>query len=180
MIAVTDSTPSATTSAPVTTGNLNPEAPAYTPTTGLWTYTGKSVLLQTARATAFNPDHPSRTTQVRIVMDTGSQRSYVTDSTREGLALTVVGKQRMTITTFGANQGDNHVCDCVRVGLQLKNGKSLILTLFSVPIICEPLKAHPLIAYQEEYPHLSDLEFADDPGDAQPLHVYIVIGSDHF
>ena len=56
-------------------GALNPEAPTYTPTTSdqaLWTYSSKQVLLQTATAVAFNPDDPSRTVHVRVVLDTGS------------------------------------------------------------------------------------------------------------
>ena len=53
-----------------TTANLNPEATPYSPpsTSTLWTYSGKHVLLQTAQATAFNPDHPSKACRVRIVM----------------------------------------------------------------------------------------------------------------
>ena len=74
-----ESTPSSTSE---TTVALDPEASPYNPqpTRTLWTYSGKHVLLQTAQATAFNPDLPSRALRVRIVMDTGSQRSYVTDN----------------------------------------------------------------------------------------------------
>ena len=36
------------------------------------------VLLQTARASVFQPNRPSLTTIVRIILDSGSQRSYVT------------------------------------------------------------------------------------------------------
>ena len=55
---------------PALTANLNPEATPYSPpsTSTLWTYSGKNVLLQTAQATAFNPDYPSKTCRVRIVM----------------------------------------------------------------------------------------------------------------
>ena len=64
-----------------TTTTLNPEAAPYNPPTTkvLWTYSDKHVLLQTAQVTAFNPDCPSKTRRVRIVMDTGSQRSYITE-----------------------------------------------------------------------------------------------------
>lgn len=57
-----------------------------------------------------------------------------------------------------------------------------IVTLFSVPTICEPLTSRPLVECRERYPHLSTLEFADDPGDTAPsqLHVDILIGSDHY
>lgn len=176
----TEPTPSA---ANPTQGNLNPEAPMYKPptsTSNLWIYSGKSVLLQTAQVTAFNPDYPSRTARIRIVLDTGSQRSYITDSMRERLALTPAGEQRMTIMTFGDAQGSDRVCEYLEVGLKLKNGQNQIVTLFSVPMICETLIAHPLAECREACPHLTGLELADDPGDNQQLQVDVLIGSDHY
>ena len=174
---VGESTPS---SEPETT--LNPEAPPYNPqpTRALWTYSGKHVLLQTAQATAFNPEHPSVTRRVRIVMDTGSQRSYITDGVRKQLALTAAGEQCMTIMTFGAKQGENQNCEYVRVGLELKSGQCWIPTLFSVPSICEPLAPHSLVDCREMYPHLGGLTFADEPEDVHELDVDILIGSDHY
>ena len=82
-----------TSSGSETTTTLNPEAAPYDPPTTrtLWTYSGKHVLLQPAQAMAFNPDCPSKVRRVRIVMDTGSQKSYITDRVRE-LALAIVGE----------------------------------------------------------------------------------------
>lgn len=37
-----------------------------------------------------------------------------------------------------------------------------MLTLFCVPVICEPLIPHHPVKYREDYPHLDGLEFADD------------------
>eukprot|EP00731_Ephydatia_muelleri_P025583 Em0017g666a len=102
---------------------------AQATTSSLWTYSEKTVLLQMAQATVFNPDLPSRT---------------------------------------------------LRVGLKLRNGQTQLLTLFSVPIICGPLIPHHLVKYREAYPHLEGLEFADDPGNVQQLHVDILIGSDYY
>ena len=112
-------------------------------------------------------------------MDTGSQRSYITNRVRRELALTTAGAQHMTIVTFGAKQGENRVCEYVRVGLRLKNGQVQILTLFSVPTICEPLASHAQMNCGEMYPHLTELDFADEPEDAHRLHVDILVGSDH-
>ena len=53
-----------------------------------------------AQATAFNPDLPSRTLRVRIVMDIGSQRSYITEGTRNQHRIGAAGQQNMTIMTF--------------------------------------------------------------------------------
>ena len=43
--------------------------------------------LQTATAIAFNPDNPSKTSRVCIVLDTGSQNLYVIDNVRNQLSL---------------------------------------------------------------------------------------------
>lgn len=77
--------------------SLNSGAPTYTPAPNpsdpaLWTYLSKHVLLQTATAVAFNPDDPSKAVQIRIVLDTGSQSSYLTNAVQDQLSLTVDGE----------------------------------------------------------------------------------------
>ena len=60
---------------------LNPSAPAFTPpriSASLCTSSNKVVLLQTALAEISNPGDPTRVLKARIVMDSGSQKSYVT------------------------------------------------------------------------------------------------------
>ena len=64
------------------TSRLNPDAPPYagTPTSStLCSDNRKMVLLQTARAHVHNPSDPQRTVEVRLLLDGGSQRSYITD-----------------------------------------------------------------------------------------------------
>ena len=58
--------------------------------------------------------------------------------------------------------------------------KDLIVTLFSVPTICELLMSHPLVDCRGTYTHLTGLELADDSGEDQSLCVDILIGSDHY
>ena len=113
-------------------------------------------------------------------MDTGSQRSYITDRAREQLALATSGEQYMTIMTFGDTHGERRICEYVKVGFKLRSGQSQILTLFSVPAICQQLTCHPLVNYRDVYPHLSGLEFAEEPEDNQELHVDVLVGSDHY
>ena len=139
---------------------LNPNAQDYQPasTHTMWTYSGKHVLLQTARATAFNPNDPSKTCSVRIVMDTGSRRSYIADRVGEMLALASVREQCMIIMTFGASEGTNCVCGCVEVGIKLRKGCSQLLTIFTIPTICEPPTPHSLASCRELYPHLRGMK----------------------
>ncbi len=87
-----------------------------------WTYSDNQVLLQTARAVVYNPNDPSISRTARIVMDTGSQRSYLTDTKRRELELKTAGERDMTIMTFGSTQGETCISKYVRVGLKLKDG----------------------------------------------------------
>ena len=114
------------------------------------------------------------------MIDTGSQRSYITEKVRNRLALMAAGERCMTTVIFGGTSHDECVCDYVRVSLKVKYGQVQVLTLFLVPRICEPLTSHPLANSREMYPHLSGLELADDPGDTQELQVDILIESDYY
>ena len=112
---------------------------------------------------------PQRHTEFELwwTLGAGSHRA------REQLALATSGEQCMTIMTFGASQGGSLVCEYVKVGFKLN--KSQLLTL-----LCERLTSHCLITCQDLYPHLNGLEFADEPGDGQELHVDILVGLDHY
>ena len=138
---------------------LNPQAPAYAPTpptTSLWVRSDRAILLQTAKVAAFNPSDPQASQLVRIVLDTGSQRSYITNSVKEKLSLVPDGEQCMSIMTFGSNKEKPQVCEFVKVGLTLRDGDSQQLTLLAVPMICEPLASQPIAFCQNNYEHLSD------------------------
>ena len=52
------------------------------PTHSMYTNANTSILLQTAWAIVYNPNQPHLTTEVRLILDSGSQRSYVTDKVK--------------------------------------------------------------------------------------------------
>ena len=64
----TSSNPSPASNSSHNASALNPKAQDFQPasTHTMWTYSGKHVLPQTARATAFNPIDPSRTCTVQL------------------------------------------------------------------------------------------------------------------
>ena len=86
------------------------------------------------------------------------------------LVLATAGEKCITIMTFGATQVGKRICEHVKVGFKLKCGQTFFDT-FSVPTICEPLTCHPLVNCRDVYPHLSGLEFADEPEDGQEVIV---------
>ena len=58
------------------------------------------VLLQTAKATLHHPDNPSLMLEARIILDSGSQRSYITNKLKDDLSLPVERSKTMSIKTF--------------------------------------------------------------------------------
>jgi len=61
-----------------------PSVPTYT---SLYVNASNTVLLQTALTKAYNPRNPSMTLDFRLILDSGSQRSYVTERAKNFLGL---------------------------------------------------------------------------------------------
>ena len=162
---------------------LNPQAPAYAPTpptTSLWIQSDRAILLQTAKAVAFNPSNPRVSQLVRIVLDSDSQRSYITNSVKEKLSLLPESEQCVSIMTFGSDEEKPQVCKFVKVWLTLRDGETQQLNLFAVPMICEPLASQPIAFCQNNYDHLSRLDLADSSDGWSRLEVDVLVGSDQY
>ena len=67
----------------------------------------REVLLQTATTFAFSHDD-SELVPVRILLDSGSQRSYVTDQLKEKLGLNSLGTETLNLNTFGDDWVTKH------------------------------------------------------------------------
>ena len=103
--------------------DLNPGAPSYMPTlttNTLCSTEKKAVLLQTARAIVHNPMNPEAGLEIRVLLDSGSQRSYITDRAVKLLQLMPKGEQTLLIATFGAFKEHTMVCTVVNVGMCMK------------------------------------------------------------
>ena len=97
------------------------------------------MLLQTAQAKVYNPSSPHKVTKLRALLDSGSQRSYITERAQRLLRLEAEGEERLSIATFGSEGGEPKVCPVVTVGMNLKDHPHLYTVFFVVPTICEPL-----------------------------------------
>ena len=161
---------------------LNPEAPAFTTTpTSATLYVGsdKAILLQTALAEVSNPLQPSRALKIRIVLDSGSQRSYLTQRVKEALELPVIGKQHLSIAAFGTKRREPRQCEVVHLVVRTKMGRNHELDLFIVPHICDPLTVQPVSTCTKIYGHLSQIDLADTSNE-ELREVDMLIGSDFY
>jgi len=140
----------------------------------------KAVLLQTAIAEVYNPKNPSSTLKLRLILDSGSQRSYLTEQIKNTLGLQRVKQQQLSILTFGSSKRDTRHCEVVRIGIATRDGQDEILELLTVPHICEPLAPQPIDLCSTSFPHLSSLMLADTHQSDTPLEVHMLIGSDFY
>ena len=161
---------------------LNPSAPTFTtPTsTALLTEANGTVLLQTAIADIYGPHNPQATLKVRMVLDSGSQRSYITTRARKALGLTSESECHLAIAAFGNRRGASQLCGVVRVGVKTRDGPDMELTLFTVPHICDPLSAQPISLCAETCSHLLQLDLADTSDGETLMEIDVLIGSDYY
>ena len=168
---------------PTTThATLNPSAPAFTPpssSASLCAGSNKVVFLQTALAEISNPRDPSRVLNARIVMDGGSQKSYLTQRVKQFLSLPVTGTQQLSIAAFGSTRREPKLCEVVRLAVRTKSGSNQELNLFVVPHICDPLTTQTVSSCSRMYSHLAHLDLADISPD-ETLEVDMLIGSDFY
>ena len=165
-----------------TSSTLNPSASAFIspPTsTSLYANSNKTVLLQTALAKISNPRNSTLVLNAKIVLDSGSQKSYLTQRVKDGLSLPVISKQRLAIAAFGSSRGEPKQCEVVRLVVHTKSGSTQELDLFVVPYICDPLTTQTVSTCSRMYSHLSQLDLADISQE-ETLEVDVLIGSDFY
>ena len=117
-----------------------------------------TVLLQTARTTATNSDG-SRSLRVRILFDSGSQRSYISNRLKTTLKLKPVKSETLNLNTFGNSKFRKQNCDLVELNLEDKDQAKVTIKAPSFPVICSSLPSRINV---EEFSHLDELELADD------------------
>ena len=138
------------------------------------------VFLQTATTFAYSKVD-NALIPVRVLMDSGSQRSYVTESLKEKLDLVPEKMEVLNLNTFGDDKYSKKQCGRVRLQLQGKS-KDIEISALCYPKICSPLLATIDL---ERHPHLRELDLADENlidrefGDFAS-NIDVLIGADYY
>ena len=146
------------------------------------TFTVQTTLLQTVICMISNPLYPERETKVRVLLDQGSQRSYITSQLKEKLNLPVPEKENMIIKTFGAGSNEDSITACDVASVKIMNPKSqfsIDLNLLTVLLICSPLQGQVVKCAKENYPHLENLDLAEQYTNKSELEISVLLGADH-
>ena len=138
----------------------------------------KHVLLQTARTIATNVDG-SNTSTVRILFDSGIQRSYITDDLRRKLRLNAIKTETLHLHTFGDNKHQRKSCQVFDLVLRSRANDETQISVLNFPVICSPLPASVDIL---DYPHIRELDLADfvEGQGSQHDTIDVLICSDYY
>ena len=114
--------------------------------------------------------------QARILFDTGSQRTFITQDMMHKLELKPTGKELLDVTTFGSFQSTRKTYDIVSFSISTETENITIKALVT-PIICPPLSVMEKLKIP---PALKGLKFADRLQSPENLDVDIIIGNDYY
>ena len=167
---------------------LNPKAQPYSPgsssstptTTTFCSAKRRGILLQTALTKIHNLSRPRSAIKLRVLFDTGSQRSYLTERAMKLLKLKATDTQTLSIATFGAKRGQDRICPIVSVGMRLRERSTMNLTLYVVPSICEPITCQSIDTSITANEQLMTLDLADPTDGTSDLPIDLLIGCDYY
>ena len=140
------------------------------------------VLMQTATSTVKNTAG-SLSTPVRMILDSGSQRTYVTEKLARDLKLELRSTEKLMVVTFGSSQPKHIQCKPARLQLTLKDGGTMILDVSVVPNITGRVSRVPLSPEDMSFLKNEGWEskLADTlPSRAESLSIEMLIGNDYY
>ena len=133
-------------------------------------------LLKTAVATVSNG---RRNAEAYVLLDEGSQRSFITSDLAKILELQPSGQETINISHFGATHPANQVLDVATINLLTKSGETVQLSVLIIPFIATPLQN--TISYSvTTLPHLQGLQLAHPLIAEREFHISLLVGADHY
>ena len=92
-----------------------------------------SILLHTACAVVSKPTQPECSAVARILLGSGSQKTYITYDLKERLNLRPIKIEQVLIKTFGNDDEQLHQCEVVQICLK---GMNSDLSLYVTACLC--------------------------------------------
>ena len=116
-----------------------------------------------------------------MLLDSGSQRSYITLKLKNRLGLTALKKESVSLNVFGSQSFSRQQCDLVKMKLLGRCQEGIEFTALCFPSICSPLNR---VVTLGQHPEFQELELADlphsDDGRRDNGSIDVLIGSDHY
>ncbi len=104
---------------------------------------GEQVLLQTATVAVKNPEN-SAETSIRVLLDPGSHRTYISWELAKTLKLKTRKCESIPVFTFGEDKAKNYSSSAAEIQIELKDGSSKIMTVNVVKKVSGNLHRMPI------------------------------------
>ena len=134
-------------------------------------------LLQIAQASVASTTDGSCSATVRILLDGGSQRSYITQRLQDQLQVSATSRELLSINAFG--RAESAVCkeyDCVTINIFMTDGSTLPVSTLSVPSTCPPVHNQVSGDLPVLHESISGLDLADNCNSSASIDV--LLGAD--
>ena len=139
----------------------------------------EQVLMQTATVEVENLEKSGKQT-IRLLLDTGSQRSYITEQLADKLQLPIKGSETLTVYTFNTSKPRQLQTPVTELRLLTKDGSSLHLRVDVVPKITGTLQRACFDTKKIEH-LLKDITLADSiPASKETASIELLLGSDYY
>ena len=140
---------------------------------------GESVIMQTARIIIRNPNN-SYTSKVRVLFDTGSLRSYVTETLMRRLKAHSTRVENVHLLTFGSNSSKSLSTPIVMLELIPKSGKRIPLEFAVIPVITGKTSTTTVDLFQVPFP-FEKYEMSEEVSRvAENSSIDVLIGNDYY
>ena len=123
--------------------------------------------------------HGSRNAEAKILLDEGSQRSFVTQDLARSLALQPSSQERINISSFGATCPTSRTLDVAIIDLLTRCGETVQLSVLIVPFIAMPLQDTFSVSVTS-LPHLCGLQLAHPLTAEGKFEISLLVGADHY
>ena len=138
----------------------------------------QAVVMQTALVEVIHTD--GSTHHARILFDTGSSRSFVTESLQRRANLKSTGQDQISLATFGSPVRSTSQYPRVKLQIKANNGSVQTLSANVIPEITSPIQKVPLDV--KKHPSLATLPLAEPltSFSSDLLQIDILVGLDHY
>ncbi|XP_052764085.1 uncharacterized protein LOC128206006 [Mya arenaria] len=140
------------------------------------------VLMQTAKASVGNRDTSVHET-TRLLFDSGSQRTYITERLANKLGLKPTAEQELKLVTFGSEHTKVIKTKSVNIDITLMDGSCMKLTANVVPTISGTIQRNPLTkVLSKQMEHLiNSVDLSDTiPRAQETTTIDVLIGNDYY
>ena len=143
---------------------------------------GELVMMQTATTDISYPTN-GQIQNARMLLDSGSQRTYISEALARKLNLKRGEESEITVTTFGSEKPRKQPTTMTTIDIMLKGGGIININASIVPSICGTLTRRPL-----QYKSLQNWEYLwneENLSDSSPTKrenttIELLIGNDYY